>query len=47
MKNKFWGTDIIIVVVSLLAILLAVALGITNPDLILLSLAGVTAVALF
>ena len=45
MKNKFWGTDIIIVVVSLLAILLAVALGITSPDLILLSLAGITAVA--
>ncbi len=45
MKNKFWGTDIILVVVSLLALLLAGILGFTNPELILITFASMTAVA--
>ena len=46
MKNKFWGTDIILVVVSLLAIALAVVLGIVRPDLIPVSIAGAAALVL-
>ena len=44
MKNKFWGTDVILVIVTLLAVLLAGALAVTNPDLILISVASIVAV---
>lgn len=44
MKNKFWGTDIIIVIMTLLALASSIALGVLNPDLILISIGVVLAV---
>ncbi len=45
MKNRFWGTDIILVVVTLLAVVLAVVVGVVRPDLILITVSSLVAVA--
>ena len=44
MKNKFWGTDIILVIMTLLAVLLSGVLAFVNPDMILISIASIIAV---
>ncbi len=46
MKNKFWGTDIMIVILSVLTAAFAVALGILNPEYIPVSVSGAVLVVL-
>ena len=41
MKNKFWGTDVIIIVLSVITIIFAAVIAVLHPDMILLSVAGV------
>ena len=44
MKNKFWGTDIILVIMTVLAVALSILLTILNPEMLLISIACIVAV---
>ena len=39
MKNKFWGTDIILAIMTIIVVALCVLIAITNPEMIIFSLA--------
>ncbi|MEG0091059.1 MAG: DHH family phosphoesterase, partial [Oscillospiraceae bacterium] len=41
MKNKFWGTDILLLILSALTVIFGTALGVTQPRLIVFVAAGI------
>ena len=46
MKNKFWGTDIILAIVTMIAVALCILIGVTMPQMTLFCIAVVMVVTI-